>query len=582
MHTRNNKRQDIWQDISNTPKWDIIVIGGGITGAGILREAVRAGAKTLLIEQRDFAWGTSSRSSKMVHGGLRYLKQGQIGLMRQSVQERQHLLQSGPGLIDPLGFLMPTYEGDGSKLLYQAGLSVYDMMALQWGHQQYKASDFELLAPHIAKEGLEGGFRFGDAQTDDARLVLRVISEAVADGGTALNYVKGVELIKEDERVTGVVIEDVENGQQQQVFAEVVINATGAWADELRNQNKSQTRIRPLRGSHLIFPQWRFPVAQAVSFFHPLDRRPVFAFPWEGVTLVGTTDLDHETPLDQEPHISGEEVAYLLAAVNQQFPTLSLSTDDVIATYSGVRPVIGTGKADPSKESRDHVIWKEDGLLTVTGGKLTTFRIIALDTLKSICEQVPALSALNHTTPALDRIDTSLPPKADRLSTEQRQRLLGRYGHHCADLINLAHDGELNPIAGTKTLWAELRWASKNESVCHLDDLLLRRTRIGLLLRDGGLLHVSRIRSICQAELGWSDVKWQEEVEHYQALWQKCYSLPPTTSIPDWKAYLPPIPQETTEDSPQPYGHTQTPRIVTFVALMVIFLGLWGLIRRRN
>jgi glycerol-3-phosphate dehydrogenase len=233
-----NYREQLWAHLLQP--WDIIVIGGGITGAGILREATRLGLKTLLVEARDFAWGTSGRSSKLVHGGLRYLKEGRVRLTRASVRERERLLEEGPGLIDPLGFLLATYKGDRpGRRIYRAGLSVYDLLALQWSHRYYSAADFQLLAPHIALEGLQGGFRYGDAQTDDARLVLRVIQEAVADGGTALNYVSATDLLRaRDGRVIGARLHDNAPGSDRtaDVYARVVINATGAWADRLRRR----------------------------------------------------------------------------------------------------------------------------------------------------------------------------------------------------------------------------------------------------------------------------------------------------------------------------------------------------------
>jgi len=228
-------RDRAWEQLNQA--WDIVVIGGGITGAGILREATRLGLRTLLVEQRDFAWGTSSRSSKLVHGGLRYLKEGQWRLTRASVRERKRLLDEGAGLIEPLGFLIATYRGDRpGRWTYKAGLSVYDLLALQWSHQHYKSEDFQMLAPHLAQDGLTGGYRYGDAQTDDARLVLRVLQEAVAAGGTALNYVSADDLLLSRGRVAGVALRDMETGRTAEVQARTVINATGAWADRLRGQ----------------------------------------------------------------------------------------------------------------------------------------------------------------------------------------------------------------------------------------------------------------------------------------------------------------------------------------------------------
>ncbi|MEM8532556.1 MAG: glycerol-3-phosphate dehydrogenase/oxidase [Chloroflexota bacterium] len=564
------RRGETWQLLEQTAKWDVIVIGGGITGAGILREAARAGLRALLVEQRDFAWGTSSRSSKLVHGGLRYLKQGQIGLTYQSVRERQNLLEVGAGLVTRLGFLMPTYNGEANKLTYQIGLSLYDLMAMRWGNHLYSATDFAMLVPRISDERLDGGLAFEDAQTDDARLVLRVLQEAQNAGGVAINYVQAEQLLKEDHRVCGVQVREVASGQIVALHAHVVINATGAWVDQLRADVGGTARIRPLRGSHLIFPGWRFPVAQAISFLHPTDQRPVFVYPWEGVTLVGTTDLDHEHDLNEEPHISGEEVAYLLAACDHHFPSLSLQVDDILATYAGVRPVINTGKSDPSKEGRDHVVWLEEGLLSVTGGKLTTFRVIALDALKTAKTLLPNAPIFDTKAPTIDPVDTALPAAANRLTLFERTRLLGRYGARAANLIHLAHPDELQPIAGTQTLWAELCWAAHAESVVHLDDLLLRRTRLGLVLPHGGLAYIDRIRAMCEPELDWDADRWEQEIARYWELWQRYYGIPSTEHIPEWRTVHPTVTadQHTSTTTKWPYA-------VGIAAAVLALLALW-------
>jgi glycerol-3-phosphate dehydrogenase len=578
-----NWRNEIWSQIDAQP-WDLLIVGGGITGAGILREATRLGLRTLLVEQRDFAWGTSSRSSKLVHGGLRYLKEGQLGLTLAAVQERQQLLAEGPGLIEPLGFLWASYKGDRpGRLVLGAGLTVYDLLALQWSHKYYSVRDFQMLAPHLTSEDLQGGFRYGDAQTDDARLVLRLIREAVADGGVAINYVKAEKLLPDREgRVTGVQLHDSERGKRADVHARIIINATGAWTDQLRVQVGAQARIRPLRGSHLIFPRWRVPVAQAVSFLHPLDGRPVFLLPWEGITLLGTTDFDHQQPLNEEPRITPEEVAYLMAAVEAQFPSLDLTLDDIISSFAGVRPVIGSGKVDPSQESRDHVVWQEDGLLTVTGGKLTTFRLIALDVIEAVRHLLPELPPPHEEQPVLNPVDVSL-PSTESLDERTRRRLLGRYGVAAPALVAAARPGELDFISGTPVLWAELRWAARAEGVVHLDDLLLRRVRLGLMLDAGGQEIMPRIRSICQPELSWDDGRWLAEQKRYLDLWYSYYSLPDREAVPDWSRML--------AEAQQERESTVTPRarlvertlLATAVIGLVLLLGwLWFGPRRRQ
>jgi glycerol-3-phosphate dehydrogenase len=286
-------------------------------------------------------------------------------------------------------------------------------------------------------------------------------------------------------------------------------------------------------------------VAQAVSFMHPIDGRPVFAFPWQGVTLVGTTDVDCPPPLATDPGITGDEVAYLMAAVTAQFPALGLSLDDVLATFAGIRPVIGSGKADPSDESREHVLWQENGLLTVTGGKLTTFRQIARQALEQVCDRLDdgeatgeaRLARLHDDAPVLQPVGDEL-LGGQGLPEETRRRLLGRYGREAADLLAAAGPGDLEAIPGVPALWAELRWAARAEGVVHLDDLLLRRVRLGLLLSRGGDDLLPQIRAIVQPELGWDDARWAAEERDYRVLIAAAYSLPRRDDIPDWNAQL--------------------------------------------
>ncbi|WP_137938381.1 glycerol-3-phosphate dehydrogenase/oxidase [Chitinivorax sp. B] len=507
--------------------WDVLVIGGGITGAGILLEAARRGLKALLVEQKDFAWGTSSRSSKLVHGGLRYLKEGQIRLTRESVHERQQLLQTAPGLVEPQSFVFADYQGrKPGRWLFSLGLAIYDRFAGEKSRAYYHPTEFLMLAPHISRHQLKGGMRYLDAKTDDARLVLRTLQEAQSYGGLAINYVRCDALLRENSQVTGAQVTDQQTGQTAAIHAKVVINATGAWADQLRGEIGVGKRLRPLRGSHLLFPSWRLPVAQAVSLMHPQDGRPVFIYPWEGATLVGTTDLDHDD-LQGEPRITPAEVSYLMEALAFQFPELNLTQEDVLSTYAGVRPVVSSGQTAPSKEGRDHVCWLEQGLLTVSGGKLTTFRVIALDALQQAqtrLDQTLDLTPLPHFQPA-PKLDQTLPAML-------RKRLQARYGTDAQAVLTCGPATEHELISGTDTYWIELRWAARSEAVVHLEDLLLRRTRLGLLLREGGRALLPRIRTCCQAELGWDDTRWQAECDAYQALIASHYSLPSREQIP--------------------------------------------------
>jgi glycerol-3-phosphate dehydrogenase len=527
-------RDAIWATVDQ-PR-DVLVIGGGITGAGILRAATNAGWRALLVEQRDFASGTSSRSSKLVHGGFRYLNQGHVGVVRDSVRQRRRLMAELPGLIEPVGFTLAHYHGDRpSPWLYEVGLALYDLLAGQWNHQRYDPASYAYLAPHVQRDRLVTGLRCEEATTDDARLVFRLIADAVGAGGAALNYAAATKLLREGDEVVGARICDTEGQREADVRARVVINATGVWVDQMREQVGAQPQLRPLRGSHLVFPAWRFPVAQVIAFRHPLDRRYVSVSPWEDVTLVGTTDLDHHAALDTEPTISPDEVAYLMAGVTAVFPSLGLTLDDIVATFSGVRPVVSTGKADPSKEARDHLVLVEHGLVTAMGGKLTTFDLLAQEVLAAIRPKLPPAITLADTASVAANNHDSLPRS---LSERTRRRLSGRYGPAAAALVASAQPSELDPVPGTTTLWAELRWAAGHECVVHLDDLLLRRVRLGIQLPHGGTALLPDIRRICQEALGWDDHRWLAEEAAYLALWRKHYSLPDSALVPDWHALL--------------------------------------------
>ncbi|MFN2149491.1 MAG: glycerol-3-phosphate dehydrogenase/oxidase [Anaerolineales bacterium] len=527
-------RDRVWDRLSEP--FDLLIVGGGITGAGVLREATRAGLRALMVESGDFASGTSSRSSKLVHGGLRYLRDGKLRLTLVSVQEREHLLREGRGLVTPLGFLLANFKQDSvPSWVFGFGLILYDLMGLHWGHRHYSSEALRSLCPPLTDCGLEGGFRYFDAQTDDARLVLRVILESVADGGLALNYARAENLLLDRSgQVHGATIVDqsgVIGPRTAEVRAGVVINATGAWADGLRAGVGGRPRLRKLRGGHLVFPWKRMPLTRAVTFLHPTDGRPVFAFPWEGVTVFGTTDVDHDAPLEEQPSISPGEIDYLLEGLRRAFPDSSLEESDIQCTFAGVRGVLDTGKDDPSKESREHVLWDEQGLVTLTGGKLTTFRTMALGALNRVRRHLPADTRPLRKERVLDR-----PPAADSrmdcLSPTTQGRLLGRYGREAHAVLDCASEPTPELIGTLPALWAELRWAARSEGVVHLDDLLSRRLRLSLTLPGGGINEMERIRSLAQGELGWDDSRWEQEVRTYTGDWREHFA-PPTASARD-------------------------------------------------
>lgn len=497
------------------PHYDLVVIGGGITGAGILREAIRGGARVLLVEAGDFASGTSSWSSKLVHGGLRYLKNGQWRLTLESVRERQRLLDEAPGLIDPQTFIMPIYRGrKPGRWLMQIGLRVYDWMAGVRRSRWLTRGEVLAAEPDVDDSQLLGAMAYEDARTDDARLVLRLILDAVAEGATALNYVRA-EVLRDAARTNGVRLHDEVTGAVRELGADLVINATGAWAGDLPGAPSGAPRLRPLRGSHLVFPRRRFPLRHAVSWLHPQDQRPVFAHPWEGAIVYGTTDIDHDGDLGS-PRITSAEVDYLLAGLAAQFPRLRLTAGDALSTYAGVRPVVDTGKANPSAESRESALWESPGLVGITGGKLTTFRTTAREVLDKAAMQVPRLA------PAVDCavfVSASVPPA--------QQRLYGRLGIAAAGTLMQEVPGEeLQLIGETPYSWAELRWAARHESVVHLQDLMMRRTRLGLVSERGGADWLPRVLEICRQELGWDERRCLREQGAYREYWQSRHAPP--------------------------------------------------------
>ena len=381
--------------------------------------------------------------------------------------------------------------------------------------------------PGLTTENLTGASVFLDAVTDDARLVQRVIAEARRDGAVCLNYTKAMEIRRTDGKVSGVRLKPEDNDTAFDLPCPLIINATGAWAGQLQatSTDNEPLSIRPLRGSHLVLPWSRLPVSCSVSLLHPDDKRPVFAFPWAGTTVLGTTDLDHIADLDDEPCISDLEVDYLLEITNRLFPGSNIARQDIVSSWSGIRPIVsdGTGK-NPSKEKREHDLRNDQGLVSVSGGKLTTFRLIAREALAM------GLSDNNR-----ELRDERLPvfgPESQMARPEALehltwQRLKGYYG---SELDNVLESGPLRQITteGTTTdlLWAELYWACRNEDVRHLDDLLLRRTRLGLTVPNAAQALLPEFKEHCQPILGWNDARWEEEEKRYLDIWTRAYSLP--------------------------------------------------------
>lgn len=484
----------------NKTDWDLIVIGGGITGAGILLEAARLGKKTLLLEQQDFAWGTSSRSSKMVHGGLRYLAQGDVSLTKHSLHERERLLVELPHMVVRFPYIFPIRQGSfPGRIAMTAVLTMYDKLAGVSDHSWISKDKLLQQYPNLNAEGLKGAMRYTDALVDDARLVMRVLHEAALEGGTANNYSQ-VNAVNKTAQGFSVTVEDTLTGGAVEFTAKQVVNATGAWADLLSATN---AKVRPQRGSHIFIPASRLPVRDCLTVMHPDDDRPVFIYPWKGQTVIGTTDLDHRESVNVEPHCTSQEVDYLLKVANKQLPTASLTRADIISTMAGVRPIIGSGTGnDPSKERRDHLVWTgSNGVVSVSGGKLTTFRLIALDVLH-----------------ALGRINDK------QLKDAQNNRKLRCFNHHVEDPCNLS--APLAQVPNHNDLKIQVEWILQNEMVQHLDDLMLRRVRAGNMLPEGGASVLDVIKPLCLQYLAWDESRWTQELARYQQVIASSYSIP--------------------------------------------------------
>ncbi len=504
--------------------FDLIVIGGGVTGAGVFNLATALGLKCLLLEQHDYASGTSSRSSKMVHGGLRYLAKGQLKLARESVREREALLKVLPGLVERTPFIMGHYAGEWpSGRIFRAVLKVYDHYAGARFSKALSAEQTLWRVPGLALQrnghALRQASVFSDAMTDDARLVLRLLQGGWSGGGESLNYC-AVTALEADADAVRIEARAAGHSAPLQLRAHAAVNATGAWADAPWHGCDNGLIMRPLRGSHLVVPAWRLPVYAAVTFTHPEDKRPVMVYPWLGHTLIGTTDVEHRDGLAHEPRIGREETDYLLRAVDHVFPHAGIRTADITSSFAGVRPVIDSGRgAAASDEKREHRVVATGRVVHIAGGKLTTFRPIAREALGHLAGLLPLARAAAKANLLL--------PLATRPGDSPAATWLGaRLGAAVDDCLATATDASLERIADSPHRWAELIWAAQHEQVVHLEDLLLRRTRIGNLLPDGAAAQWPAVRRLCQNLLGWDDAHWQQECAHFRTVYARHYAPP--------------------------------------------------------
>jgi len=536
-------------------EFDVVVVGGGITGAGVALDASTRGYSVALLERADFASGTSSRSSKLVHGGLRYLQNFDLGLVREALLERQLMVTLAPHLVRPLPMVVPAFDGARPDRLVGVGLNLYDVMSVDrdrlrsrrvrrsrsgrtaeegtqggesWSPERHRVISGEEvveLLPALAAREPTSGYLFYDCQTDDVRLVLTVLGEAERFGAVCTNRVDVTGLLERDGRAHGVRAVDGESGEAFEVNAANVINATGVWADELRPQELHDEaelpRIRPSRGTHITLHHDDLPLTGG-AIVPAGSGRTIFALPWLGHTLVGTTDNDYEGPLD---HVrpSSEDVGYLLEAINGFFG-LALGPAQLTGAFAGVRPLISTG--DPKKSvdiSRKAELYEtSSGMITITGGKLTTWRRMAKMTVDRLVERdAREAPCRTQEIPLGQAIDVEELPHVEGVPAESYQALASRYGYAAHQVLALAAErGELaQPIvSGLPDLLAEVVLAARREQARSIGDVLLRRTRLGLLAArelvpddGGGDAHgpggggpVERVADILARELGWS------------------------------------------------------------------------------
>jgi len=526
-------------------RFEVVVIGGGITGAGVALDAASRGYSVALLERDDYAAGTSSRSSKMVHGGLRYLQNLDLGLVREALVERQLMVQLAPHLVYPTPFLVPSFAEERRDRKIGIGLNMYDVMAttrvgrsrrdiraakeedeeLYWSPDRHRTIDRDEvleLVPSLEPRDPRDAYLFYDCQTDDVRLVLTVLGEAERFGATMLNGAEVTEVLSPGGRAAGVAFVECESGERFEVEADNVVNATGVWADRIRPEileEEDVPRIAPSRGTHVLLDRDDLSTGSAACIVPAAEGRAIFALPWYGRTLVGTTDSDYAGDIDH-PHPSRADIEYLLEAVNAFFGC-SLGASDLVGAYAGVRPLIASG--DPRKSvdiSRKAELFEtSSGMLTLTGGKLTTWRRMAKQAVDRLVER-EGREAPCHTA----EIPLGMEARPEDLEapegvgSESVAQLAFRYGHAARAVLDLAwKDPALAApiVPGRPDLLAEAAIAARFEQARSVADVLLRRTRLGLLaapqLRDAAAARP--VAEALGAELGWSRRRAKREAE---------------------------------------------------------------------
>ncbi|EGQ3211428.1 glycerol-3-phosphate dehydrogenase/oxidase [Staphylococcus pseudintermedius] len=500
------KRDTVKKRMQNEA-YDLIVVGGGITGAGIALDATARGMKVALVEMQDFAQGTSSRSTKLVHGGLRYLKQLQVGVVAETGKERAIVYENGPHVTTPEWMLLPMHKGGTfGKFSTSIGLAMYDRLAgVKKSERKKMLSKKETSAkePLVKQDGLKGGGYYVEYRTDDARLTIEVMKKAAEQGADIMNYTKVTNFLYDNkEKVNGVAVVDRLGNETFEIKGKKVVNATGPWVDEVRSADysKNNKQLRLTKGVHVVIDQSKFPLRQAVYFDTEKDGRMIFAIPREGKAYVGTTDTFYNND-KSKPLVNQEDRDYLVDAINYMFPTVHITDADIESTWAGVRPLIFEEGKDPSEISRKDEIWEgKSGILTIAGGKLTGYRHMALEIVDLVEKRLKQEYKLKF-----KEVDTKHIPisggdvggsanfeqfiedkvaaaKAMNLDTDLARRLATKYGSNVDDLFAIAQAAQHQNTGLPLELYVELVYGVQNELVVKPTDFLVRR--IGALYFD--------------------------------------------------------------------------------------------------
>ncbi len=517
---------------------DLLVIGGGITGAGIARDAAMRGISTALVDKADFGSGTSSISSRLVHGGLRYLEHRHWRLVFEASQERRVLLRIAPHLVWPRSFIFPIHDGCRvNRWTLLAGLWLYDLLAAFRNvrrHQMLGKRGILRAEPLIRERGLKGGARYYDAQCDDARLTLANVRDAHRHGAIVANYAQVERLELADGAVRGAHVVDLVTGEEISIRAKVVVNATGPWTDEVAGIPASTPTLHPTKGAHLLVPRSKIGNNEAVTMISPIDDRVLFAVPWGNLTYLGTTETEMEASPD-ETRATAEDVVYLLRTANAFFPEARLTPGDVQATWAGLRPLLPLGDPDnPGATSREHRILEDSrGLLSIVGGKLTTFRRMAAQVTDRVANRLrsvdgrplpPRARTDRHPLPGgeTQELDILIAAAEDEgLSKAAAEHYVRTHGSETPAVIRLAQTKPrlATPVIATHpATWAQLLHAMRREMALTLGDLLVRRTHLFYEAPDHALAVVEDVADLAAQEMGWDEDRRRAELAAYHEL----------------------------------------------------------------